>query len=619
MTYAAQGRAALNAPPLSTNYSAGSGRSSMDENVIMYHLEDLRYRWSQAHAQWLQADTYYNLRFNVWGPEHGGRVAIRPPTARAIIDHAVDTQIGYTPRVHRPPVGDGDSHRQDADQVENALQAVMHSSSMYESVLPYKLLSKHLTLYGYGVMCGPTLQDPYNMMLSKPKQERNENNEEFRRREQAYEARRRNWNPIRISAPHPSQIYMDPTEKNPKFAIHQKRVQTADLKSYIAEREMGVGGSAKRWLDLHEDYEILEVVEYWTPDSQTVMFLNGEILWQKPNLWGFVPYSHGFSGWGMDFSYAYETNEYSYAANMSVGLLYPLYEYLRAEAQYKSALHNILINHAYAPIASQDPTRLRQAIEGNEILQGRADEHSVVQLTPPVDANMLAIGDELARDIEFTVPTRVLSGGREPGVTTVGQTAIMSTAARRKYQSIAVQMEHIATSIGSKILQLVDVSEALEGRIGASNAQLTKGILHGDYSVAVTFEVNDPVLDLQRRQLNMNEHDRGLIDRNTYWREAGYGDGSEIRKGLLRDAIEQDPRVHQQLVLQVAEEEGVADIVRQSQSEQNAQQLQGAAPSQQEAQLTAGQSAANNALAQSGLRQPLTDDIAKPARIDLGR
>ena len=619
MTYAAQGRAALNAPPLSTDYSTRNGRSSMDENLIMYHLEDLRYRWSQAHSEWLRADTYYQLRFPVWEPGQDDRVALRPPTARAIIDHAVDTQIGYTPRVHRRPVGDGDGHKQDADRVEKALQGLMQSSGLYESVLPFKLLSKHLTLYGYGVMCGPTLEDPYNMMLSKPKQERNENNEEFQRREFAYEARRRNWNPIRISSPHPSQIYMDPTEKNPKFAIHQKRVQAADLKTYIAEREMGVGGSAKKWLDLHEDYEILEVVEYWTPDTQIVMFLNGEILWQKPNLWGFVPYSHAFSGWGMDFAYAYETNEYSYAANMSVGLLYPLYTYLRAEAQYKSALHNILINHAYAPIASTDPTRLRQAIEGNDILQGRADEHSVVQLTPPVDANMLAIGDEIARDIEFTVPTRVLSGGREPGVSTVGQTAIMSTAARKKYQSIAVQMEHIATSIGSKILQLVDVSEALEGRIGASNAELTKSIIHGDYSIKVQFEVTDPVLDLQQKQLTMNEYDRGLIDRTTYWREAGYEDASEIRKGLLRDAIDQDPRVHQQLVLQVAEEEGVAELVRQSQSEQNAQQLQGTPPNQQEAQLTPDQSAANNALQQSGLRQPLTEDIAKPARIDLGR
>lgn len=608
-------------PPPTPSPMGGVLRTStgLDEGYIMRHLEELRTRWAEAHNRFATADVFYMRRYQVW-PKHPDRAAIRPPTARSIVDHAVDTQIGHIPSVHRMPVGDGDQHRQDADRIEVALKAILENAQKHETVLPYKLLAKHLTLYGYGVLYGPTLADPYRMMRDEPKMESGEPEATYRMKKRAWDLRRRNWNPIRVQCPHPTQVFLDPTEKVPTFGIYLRRVAAKDLKSHIEKRSLRIPGEARRWLYARYDHEICDVLEYWTPEYLSVMFQNGSMLWQEFNRWGIVPFAHGFSGWGMDFSYGFETNQWSYAANMAVGILESLHDTIRAEAQVRSSRHNLLMNLAWAPMASRDPQALMKGISGEQIVQGRPDDHGVIRMVPDLDPAIAQVGEELADDIQLTVPTRVLSGGREPGVSTVGQTAIMSAAARRKFDTIAHQMQDMVTLVSENILHLVDSSSALEGRIGAAGHELTKKSIHGVYDCKVVFEVRDPVIDMQRRQLAMAEYQAGLIDTVTYLTQAGYENISEIRKGRIRDFIEAHPEVHHKLVQAVAREEGIEDLVDSIYSQMEAADAQGQTPLDASVTAptpTAEQVSGSRGIADAGLRQPLTGDTAKPQRIDV--
>ena len=306
------------------------------------------------------------------------------------------------------PVGEGDVHRQDADRLEVGLKAVLENAQHAETVLPYKLLAKHLTLYGYGVLYGPTLSDPYRMMRDEPTKE-DYPDEEFRVRRRVWEHQRRNWNPIRIQAPHPTQVFLDPAEKDPTFGIYIKRIAAKDLRTHIEKRSINVSKGPRDWLYQRADYEILDVLEYWTAQTHTVMFQNGEILWKEVNTWGIVPFQHGFSGWGMDFSYGYETNQWSYAANMSVGILEPLYDFIDADAQGTSAYHTLLIAAAFAPMASKNPEALMTAIAGNTMVQGTPDDHGVVKMVPDLDPTITQVSRKIEDDlslIHISEPTR---------------------------------------------------------------------------------------------------------------------------------------------------------------------------------------------------------------------
>ena len=144
----------------------------------------------------------------------------------------------------------------------------------------------------------------------------------------------------------------------------------------------------------------------------------------------------------------------------------------------------------------------------------------------------------------------------------------------------------------------------------------------GVYDCLVTFEVLDPVIDLQRRQLAMQEYGAGLIDKMTYLKQAGYENITEIRKGLLLDWIEKNPDVHQRLVMAVAREEGLEDLVASVTQGEIAGELEGSSaldaafsPIAPTSEMTASAGAVGDA----GLRQPLTGDTAKPQRIDLAR
>ena len=72
----------------------------------------------------------------------------------------------------------------------------------------------------------------------------------------------------------------------------------------------------------------------------------------------------------------------------------------------------------------------------------------------------------------------------------------------------------------------------------------------------------DPVMQLQQRQLGLQEVAAGLKSMETYWAaDAKLEDATGERKRLLMDWVRKNPMVHQAMALEVAREEGIEALV----------------------------------------------------------
>jgi len=86
--------------------------------------------------------------------------------------------------------------------------------------------------------------------------------------------------------------------------------------------------------------------------------------------------------------------------------------------------------------------------------------------------------------------------------------------------------------------------------------------IESDYSINISFDLVDPVLQLQQRQLGLQEVAAGLKSMETYWSaDAHLEDASGERKRLLMDWVRKNPMIHQAMAMEVAREEGIEALV----------------------------------------------------------
>jgi len=248
---------------------------------------------------------------------------------------------------------------------------------------------------------------------------------------------------------------------------------------------------------------------------------------------------------------------------------------------------------------------------------------------PNLPAWMFQSEEWLDRDIEMGTFSRALQGVRETGVSTVGQQAILTTAAGRKFVSPSKQLQHLATQSASHILQWVDV---LDLSLRIRGHAIDPSMIESDYSILVSFELVDPVMQLQHRELGLREVQQGLKSKETYWSaDAKLEDATGEQRRLLEDLIRSDPRVQEVMAKAVAREAGILNMLEQQEEEQAKQQAQaeaqmqggGGMPGQEGPMLGPdGMPIQQSMGAMAGMggqgrptRNPLTPGTASPSRV----
>ncbi len=592
--------------------------------------------WSKAHEEFRDNDDYYQRKFNVWNQNYQGRPIFYDSTPTHLVDHAVSTLMSFSPRIHREPVGDTEDDKINATNLEHGLKAVMDNAALHEPNLPWKMLSQYMVAHGYGVIEAPILSGLSDRPTS-PDRANFATDEEYEQESAIFKANRKNFNPVRIRIPHPSTVLMNPTEKIPTIAIKASKMTAQSLhdQSVLKKRTQRRKFAEIFDMDNLDPWDEIETWDYWSPYWHVKMVANPAPTYGSPNsvaatpiymernTWGFVPFVHAFSGLsGMDFA-----EEGGDPYNFAQGILSPNKETIRKRTQEISAFHQMLLRSAFAPMGtSRDPMTLAQAIQNEGILEGDMQDFWVMN-TPDIPGWMQSIRAGTDSTLEMGTYSPALAGQRQAGVTTVGQQAILNTAGMRIFSGVAMQREHLASIVGSRILQLVDNVSELASGIGANGKLLTKAQVNGVYGIQIQFPHSEPVMEMQQRQMAMSEFGAGLIDPMTYYETAGYENGTEIKKRLIEESVRKLPAVREKIETLVAQELGLVDeensaaAMEQIQQQAQGGMMGGAAPGAG-APPQAGppqEGPPQGGGAPADLNEPLTPDTFTPNRINLAQ
>lgn len=534
--------------------------------------------WEGAHTRWRTYDSYYHRTYKLWPTEklQNNRPEYHPSTPTAIVDHAADAFMAFDPTIKRFPASASATAKEASDRVENALKLIMFDAFSKELSIPPKDTGRYLLHYGYAIARGPLIN-----LRSKPDEPQREvfdDETEFDVRMAEFEADRRNWNPLRYSAPHPASVLMDPLESEPKFAIERKKFLAKDVHALtVVKKKLRVNADI---LDMknRNPYDRVEIEEWWDDEWHTVKIRGAEILFEEWNPFGAPPFSHGFAGFGQSrmpnfiggdgtsggTGGASESHHF-HARDMAVGLLESVMESIKMEAQRMTAHQNLLMRAAYAIyLTTLDPAELRNVMAQDGIAQFTEDLRDSMGIMPVPDVTswMLEVGADISRDIENGTFVKALAGIREQGVSTVGQQVLLSTAAKQKFQAPAIRNQFIWTTQARRSLRTVMILDDMlgEGSITVDGHKLSAADIGHDDNVRLTFENLDPVLVQQAKITGMQEVAQGLKSDETYREvDARISDETKERDRLLGESILKDPFMHQVLARQKAEEMGLLE------------------------------------------------------------
>jgi len=597
--------------------------------LVHEHRKYLSDLWSNTHAKWENIDTYYNRTFKLW-PDGMDRpdwyIPMRP---RALVDHAVDHQLAFEPLVHRAPAGIGEEHKRRADKLEPALKAIMDEAQLQEPNLTWKQIGKHLLLYGYAVVEDGLDTTIMQSRRDEPKKARNESPEDFQGRMRLWEHRKKTMMPFRTRAVHPARVLLDPLKKEPRLAIKHTYRLSQDLaemtRARADQKGKGNGVEVNLWEVQDNPFEMILCDEWWSECWHALVTDAGDLLFVEKNTWGFVPYAHAFSGYGQEPTSISEIDP----THLAVGLLDHALESLKAQAQAVAGRHNALIEATFNPVVTTGSAdELQEQLARSDIIEvanrGEVGRMELQQLP----GWMFESEQWLDKDMELGTYSRSLAGIRDQGVSTVGQQAILSTSAMRKFVAPSKQLEHLASRSAEHILQLIDVMD-LDMYVRGFDVSPTE--IERDYSVRISFELVDPVLQLQQREMGLREVQAGVKSRETYWNaDARLEDATGERKRLLEDFVRSDPMVQKVLAQEVAREVGLLELLEKQRAKEEQAQQQGGGPSVLDESILGGElaggglggggmpgmpPAAPAGGPQRGTRAPLTPDVASPSRV----
>tara|TARA_Y100001951_G_scaffold20584_1_gene15598 strand:- start:421 stop:1248 length:828 start_codon:yes stop_codon:yes gene_type:complete len=268
-------------------------------------------------------------------------------------------------------------------------------------------------------------------------------------------------------------------------------------------------------------------------------------------------------------------------------------------------------------VTTGDASELQQQLARGDIVEVQSSNEVSWLKNQELPRYMFESEQWLDRDVELGTFSRQNAGIREQGVSTVGQQSILSTAAARRFVAPSKQLEHLASRSASHILQLIDVFKL---DLKVRGHEIGPGMIESNYSVTVSFELVDPALTLQNREMGLREVQAGIKSRETYWSaDARLEDASGERRRLLQDLIRSDPVVAKLLASEVAREMGILEMLEAEQQRMQQEELspegQGMEANIQNSLLSPGPPGGGGGPGGRPPRQPLTPDTVSPSRV----
>ena len=553
----------------------------------------LKELWKGAHDDWDKLDSYLLRNYDVWDYENDRdahkRPDYRPAKPASIVKNAIAQMMAHSPVVTRTKVGTSENSQEDSDKIETGLAAILSNTALKSSIHPYTMAGRYLVHYSYAVMRGPliTSREGYEHTPTS--------------------------NPIEIEVPNPRTVLMEPLDKNPQYVVRRGTMPAIRMHE-LSKRKVRTRDNAILFdMEPYKDDQWAEVqyLEWFTNRWHAYRVMSSKndkgdpigqsgMLFSEINPIGFVEWTQAFGGFGIMPSTATKFDP-KYLAR---GILWDSLDSLRLHAQSGNAKQQALMDAIFAPlVGEQDQEELENQLRENPEYIQADDPNSIRPLpTNPVPRWGFGVTDEQAQDIQESTIAPSLGGVREPGVVTVGQQDTLDTRARAQFNLPLMELEQMVSVMAERTMELVDNLKMLNGSIGANGHVLRKAWIHGNHNVRVGFEPANPALDLQKRRSDMEEFDRGLLDRETYWERNGDLNTSQMWKRMAKEQVRTSEEMWKQELQDAAEDDGVGEEFARSQ--QAAEE-----PIAQPPRVGEGGGGA------SAVTQPLAPDIVKSPQL----
>lgn len=479
-------------------------------DIVTDRRKDLLEQWATAHKNWAEWESYYNKKHKVRvvAPAVERRLA----TGRSKVMSMVDTMVANYAKVERKPRKEGSDAQTQADKLENWAKGLLRRVTSESLVVPpFRLGAEHLALYGYTVSVVRW----------------DENNSEF---------------PFVVDFPPPTRALLPPMERKPSMAIETMTMFAYQVAEMLDEESLP---------DLHtkSDFDLLQVVISWDKEWQFLM-VDGVEAYSKANGFGFVPYTHGYSGKGHEMSTTDSAGVVGGTVGakpeeLAIGILASVLDSIVTMDEHYSAMLALSLASIYKHyVTTEDSEEMARQIS-------EAGLAGVVQITPggelkwqdspnvsPI-VNMVA---GLARaDIDQGTFAGEVQGQRSPGVETATQHAMMLGTARMGFELPIAQLNYMAQenlAFCGRMMKARGESVTIDG------ITVHPDEFEGDYHFNVDFTQKDEAQQLRLKESGMREYQSGLLDFDSYQQEnAGRQDATGIRLKVLRDQIMKSPMI----------------------------------------------------------------------------
>ena len=327
-----------------------------------------------------------------------------------------------------------------------------------------------------------------------------------------WEAKALNCWPFISRAIDPLSVFPSPGDVKPlPFMIEKQRRPAAMLWAQYPEwkdpkRETKEGQNPAR---------LVTWIEYWSKDEYIVE-ADGELVFEKENPYGFVPYIFEWSGLGRAHSDADPSH-------LAVGILTHILGELEEEVRLKTAISVQTQMHVFPPIlTTEDPRKVAAqfGLGPGKVIRHPPGNPPQYMNYPAPNENLYRFLDAIQQNIS-RLAGAALSGGRDPGVEygvlqaqMVGQALTTIAPIRATLNGIATQTLNMMGTMVRKM----DLNMTIKGTMEAIEEPFSvQGSYFDHMSFDVSFEAVDPAENDRAIMVGEALRRAGDISQRTFW------------------------------------------------------------------------------------------------------
>ena len=355
-----------------------------------------------------------------------------------------------------------------------------------------------------GAACKKIVVDVDNMVGPAPKKSA--------RGYKAWETKALNCWPYISRAIDPLSVFPAPGDVKPiPFMIEKQRRPAAQMWAQYPE-----------WNDPKRDSKegqnparLVTWLEYWSKDEYIVE-ADGEVVFEKENPYGFVPYIFEWSGLGR----AHSDGDPSHLA---VGILTHIVGELEEEVRLKTAISVQTQMHVFPPIlTTEDPRKVAAqfGLGPGKVIRHPPGQPPAYMNYPPPNENLYRFLGAIQENIS-RVASSALSGGRDPGVQygvlqaqMVGQALTTIAPIRMTLDGMATQTLNMMGTMARKMDLHMSVLGSMEQ---VEEPSKVSGSDFEHMNFAVSFEAVDPAENDRALMVGEALRRAGDISQRTFW------------------------------------------------------------------------------------------------------